>query len=155
MRKVYIVALTSEERERLVALVGKGAARARAIKRAHILLLADEGKGDPVIAATLHASVSTVERTRKRFVERGVDGALTELPRPGGRRTLSGDGEAYLVALACSAPPGGRARWTMQLLADRLVQAGTVEAISDETVRRTLKKGASSRGSTNSGASPR
>jgi transposase len=155
MRKVYIVTLTGEERERLGALVSKGAARARAIKRAHILLLADEGKEDPIIAATLHASVSTVERIRKRFVERGVDGALTELPRPGGRRTLSGDGEAYLVALACSTPPGGRRQWTMQLLADRLIAMGTVETISDETVRRTLKKGASNHGSANNGASPR
>jgi transposase len=155
MRKVYIVTLTGQERERLGALVSKGAARARAIKRAHILLLADEGKHDPQIAATLHASVSTVERIRKRCVEQGVEGALTESPRPGGQRRLSGDAEAYLVALACSTPPGGRRQWTMQLLADRLVEMGTVAAISDETVRRTLKKGASNPGSTNNGASLR
>lgn len=155
MRKVYIVRLTGEEREQLRALVSKGTARARAIKRAHILLLADEGKGDPFIATTLHASVSTVERVRKRFVEQGVAGALTELPRPGGRCRLSGDAEAYLVALACSAPPSGRRQWTMQLLADRLIAVGTVETISDETVRRTLKKGASNHGSTSNGASLR
>jgi len=139
----------------LGALVSTGMARARAIKRAHILLLADEGKDDPMIAATLHSSVSTVERVRKRFVEQGIQGALTELPRPGGQRRLSGDAEAYLVALACSTPPGGGRQWTMQLLADRLIQLGTVAAISDETVRRTLKKGASNHGSTSSGASPR
>jgi len=155
MRKVYIVTLTGEERERLGALVSTGTARARAIKRAHILLSADEGKDDPTIAAALHASVSTVERIRERFVEQGVEGALTESPRPGGQRRLSGDAEAYLVALACSTPPGGRRQWTMQLLADRLVEVGTVGAISDETVRRTLKKGASNHGSTSSGASPR
>jgi len=155
MRKGYIVTLTGEERERLEALVSKGTARARAIKRAHILLLADAGKDDPTIAAALHSSVSTVERIRKRFVEQGVEGALTESPRPGGQRRLSGDAEAYLVALACSTPPGGRRQWTMQLLADRLIQVGTVETISDETVRRTLKKGASNHGSTNNGASPR
>lgn len=152
MRKVYIVTLTGEERERLHALVSTGAARARAIKRAPILLLADGGKDDPTIAVALHASVSTVERTRKRFVEQGVEGALTESPRPGGQRRLSGDAEAYLVALACSTPPGGRRQWTMQLLADRLVAMGTVERISDETVRRALKKGASNHGSTSNGA---
>lgn len=155
MRKVYIVVLTGEERERLGALVSKGTARARAIKRAHILLLADAGKDDPTIAAALHSSVSTIERIRKRFVEQGVAGALTESPRPGGQRRLSGDAEAYLVALACSTPPGGRRRWTMQRLADRLVERGIVATISDETVRRTLKKGASNHGSTSNGASPR
>lgn len=155
MRKVYLVTLTGEERERLGALVSKGTARARAIKRAHILLLADAGRDDPTIAAALSSSMSTVERVRKRFVEQGVEGALTESPRPGGRRRLSGDAEAYLVALACSAPPGGRKQWTMQLLADRLVAMGTVETISDETVRRTLKKGASNHGNTSNGASPR
>jgi transposase len=105
------------------------------------LLLADEGRTDEEVAEALLTSVSTVERTRKRFVEGGIDQALNESPRPGGKRKLTGKQEAYLVALACSDPPEGKKRWSMQLLADRLVELEIVEEISDETVRRTLKKG--------------
>jgi transposase len=94
----------------------------------------------------LLTSVSTVERTRKRFVESGLERALNESSRPGGKRKLTGKQEAYLVALACSDPPEGKKRWSMQLLADRLVELELVEEISDETVRRTLKKGTLSRG---------
>jgi transposase len=102
-----------------------------------------------------HTSASTVWRIRKRFVADGLHGALHEVVRPGGQRTLDGEQEAYLVALACSTPPDGRKDWTMQRLADRLVTLGITETISDETVRRTLKRGASSRGNTSSGAFPR
>ena len=84
--------------------------------------------------------MSTVERIRKRFVEGGIEWALTERPRPGGTPKLQGKDEAFLIATACSAPPSGRTRWTLQLLADRLVEVGVVETISDETIRRTLKK---------------
>ena len=148
MKKLYVVNLSSEEKERLEELIKKGQNAARKIRRAHILLLANEGLKDKEIAAVLGAAVSTVERVRKRFVEEGLEAALSERPRIGGalRRKLDGKGEAYLVALACSEPPAGREHWTMQLLADRLVEVGVVEGISDETVRRALKKGTSSRG---------
>jgi transposase len=124
----------------------KGESKARRIRRAHILLLADEGLKDKQIARSLGAAVTTVERVRKRFVEEGLEAALSERPRPGARPKLDGRQEAYLMALACSDPPEGKKHWTMQMLADRLVELEMVEEISDETVRRTLKRGTSSRG---------
>jgi transposase len=144
--KRYIVTLTEDERAQLDGLVRKGTLGARKLRRAQVLLAADKGLTDVEIAGAIHASVSTVERARQRFVEGGVEWALSERPRPGARPKLDGKAEAYLVALACSAPPEGRARWTMQLLADRLVALEQVEAVSDETVRRALKKTTSSRG---------
>jgi transposase len=112
-----------------------------------MLVLADEGLTDEEIArAPLDGSVSTVERVRKRFVEEGLEAALSERPRPGARRKLDGRQEAYLLALASSDPPEGKKHWSMQLLADRLVELEIVEEISDETLRRTLKKGTLSRG---------
>ncbi len=148
MKKKYVVNLSKEEKEQLEELTSKGHSAARKIRRAHILLLADEGLKDKEIAKALNAAVTTVERVRKRFVEEGLEAALSERPRIGGalRRKLDGKGEAYLVALACSEAPEGRERWTMQLLADRLIEVGLVEEISDETVRRALKKGMLSRG---------
>jgi transposase len=140
MAKKYIVDLTGEEREQLLGLLRRGKESARKVLRAQLLLLADEGMCDTSIAASLHVTVRTVERTRRRCVEEGVDAALNERHRPGGRCKLQGKAEAFLVALACSAPPEGRQRWTMQLLADRLVELDVVESISDDTVRRTLKK---------------
>jgi len=140
MAKKYRVTLTTEEREALTTLIQKGLVGVRKLTRAHILLLADEGESDEVIAEALHTSLSTVQRTRQRFVEEGCEAALHERRRPGKKRLLQGRTEAFLVALACSDPPIGRKRWTMQLLADRLVELTVVEAISDETVRRTLKK---------------
>ena len=146
MKKGYVVDLTKEEQAELLELVGKGEVRARKMNRAHVLLLANEGRIDKDIAEALHTSPSTVERTRRRFVEGGLERALNESPRPGGRRKLDGHQEAYVVALACSEPPEGKKRWSMQLLADRLMEVGVVDEISDETVRRTLKRGRSSRG---------
>jgi transposase len=140
MNKRYIVDLAADERAGLRTLLNRGVAPARRLTRARILLLADEGGPDPEIATALHVHRATVERTRRRFVEGGVERALSDKPRPGGRPKLDGEQAAHLVALACSAPPEGRARWTMRLLADRLVELALVEAISDETVRRTLKK---------------
>ena len=140
MNKRYIVDLTADERAGLLALLHKGVAPARRLTRARILLLADEGGTDQEVAAALHVHPATAERARRRFVEGGVERALSDKPRPGGRPKLDGKQEAHLVALACSAPPEGRARWTMRLLADRLVELALVDAISDETVRRTLKK---------------
>jgi transposase len=154
MNKRYIVDLTADERTDLLALVGKGMAPARKLTRARILLLADEGKTDEEIADALHVHRVTVERTRRRFVEGGAERALNEQSRPGGRPKLDGRQEAMLVALACSQAPEGRSRWTLQLLADRLVELAVVDGISDETVRRTLKKTRSSPGARSSGASP-
>ena len=140
MAKRYVVELTEEERAQLQAVGKQGKVVARRLRRAHLLLLAADGYTDTEIAAALHVGVSTVERIRKRFVEGGIEWALTERPRPGGKPKLQGKDEAFLIATACSTPPSGRTRWTLQLLADRLVEVGVVEMISDETIRRTLKK---------------
>jgi transposase len=148
MRKIYRVDLTDEERRQLLQFVKSGEHSARKLNRAHILLLADDGQRDRQIAESLHTSVPTVQRTRKRFVEGGLEDALNERPRPGGRirKKLDEKGLALLETLARSEPPEGRKCWTMQLLADRLVELHVVESISDETVRTELKKSASSRG---------
>lgn len=139
-RKKYIVKLTDEERHRLLELTRKGTVRARKMKRALILLQADEGATDPEIMAAVRVSRPTVERIRKRFVEGGLERALNEDPRPGQKRKLNGREEATLIALACSQAPAGHSRWTLRLLADKLVKLGVVESISHEAVRSTLKK---------------
>jgi transposase len=139
-KKLYVVDLTPEERQELLDLVKKGSSSAYRIRRANTLLLASEARSDTEIAQALHIGRATVERTRKRFVEGGLDWALTDRVRSGGKVKLSGREEALLVAVACSDAPEGRERWTMQMLADRLVEMGVVESISDETVRRRLKK---------------
>ena len=146
MPKKYIVTLTAGERSQLLDLIKKGTLAARKLNRAHILLRADEGATDEAIAAALHIHRTTVERTRQRFVEANLEGALSERPRPGGKRKLDAKQEARLIATACSAPPEGQKRWTLQLLADELVALEVVDTISDETVRRTLKKTFSSPG---------
>jgi transposase len=146
MAKKYLVTLTEAEREALLVLTKKGSLAARKLNRAHILLQADAGTTDDAIAAALHVGTATVERTRKRFVEGGVDAALTERPRPGGKSKLDGPAEATLVAWACSTPPDDRKHWPMYLLADKLVELKVVDSISDETVRRVLKKTISSPG---------
>lgn len=118
----------------------KGTLTARKFKRAMILLKADEGLSDPQIMAALNVSRPCVERIRKRFVADAIERALDEDPRPGQKRKLDGRAEATLVAMACSEVPGGQERWTLRLLAGKLVQLGVVDTISHETVRRTLKK---------------
>lgn len=138
--KKYIVKLETDEREQLLEMTSKGAIGARKMKRAQILLKADEGWKDEHIIKALNTSRSTVERTRKRFVEGGLDKALNEDPRPGQRMKLDGNAEAHLVALTCSDAPGGRDHWPLRLLADKLVELGVVESISHETVRQTMKK---------------
>jgi transposase len=150
--KVYVVELTEEQRAFLHDLLRKGEAKARMLTRARILLLSDEGRTDRAIAEVLQVNPQTVRNIRKRFAEEGLEAALQERPRPGARPKLDGKGEAFLVALACSEPPEGREHWTMQLLAGRLVELGMVESISDETVRRVLKKTLSSPGRRSSGA---
>lgn len=150
--KKYIVGLTQEERVSLLELTRKGECRARRLKRAMVLLAADEGKLDREISMEVRVHEVTIERIRRRFVEEGLEAALSEKSRPGAARKLDGHQEAMLVALACSEPPRGRAKWTMQLLADKLVELTELESLSDETVRVVLKKGGVSPGSASSGA---
>jgi len=138
--KKYRVKLEADEREHLLELTRKGEIGARKMKRAQILLKADEGWKDADIIKALNTNRSTVERTRKRLVEGGLDKALNEDPRPGQRVRLEGRAEAHLVALTCSDAPGGRDHWPLRLLADKLVELGVVESVSYETIRQTLKK---------------
>src|SRR5688572_10524502 len=140
MAKRYRVTLTDEERERLENLTRKGTASVRMVRRAQALLLAAEERRDEDIAAALRIGVSTVERTRRRFVEEGLEAALRERPRPGARPKLGPKERAFVVALACTKPPEGRRRWTMQLLADRLVELRVVPDITDEAIRLLLKR---------------
>lgn len=151
MQKKYLVTLTADERTQLLEMIKKGTLAARKLTRAHILLRADEGATDEAIGAALHIHRTTVERTRQRFVEGNLEGALSERPRPGGKRKLDAKQEARLIATACSAPPAGQKRWTLQLLADELVALDVVDTISDETVRRTLKKTCASPGTWTNG----
>ena len=146
MPEKYLVTLTAEERQQLLEITHQNNLSARRFKRAQILLLADEGHRDETIAQMLYVGESTVHRTRQKFVAGSVEFALSEAPRLGGKPKLDGKAEAFLVATACSDPPKGKAEWTMQMLADRLVEVKLVEQISDETVRRTLKKTISSPG---------
>jgi transposase len=152
MKKKYIVTLTQEERRMLQERLSRGKAAARKLMHARILLKADvatDGPGwnDEAIAEALEVGRATIERVRKEFVEEGLEAALERRkPRRQYRRKLDGDGEAHLVALACQKPPEGRSRWTLQLLADRMVQLEYVDQISYQTVRRTLKKTNSSLG---------
>jgi transposase len=140
MRKKYIVNLTSEERQYLEDLTRKGSTKARRLRRARTLLLADEDHNDDFIAQALGCGRATVERTRRRCVEEGLQASLSEKPRPGKMPKLSGKEEAILIALACSEAPEGRSRWTIRLLADKMVTLTEHKSLSRETVRRTLKK---------------
>jgi transposase len=126
------------ERGQLESLVGGGRAQARRVKRAHILLAAAARSPDEVIARNVSVGTSTVYRTKRRFVEEGLDGALSGEPRPGADRKLSAHEEATLVAIACSDPPAGRTRWTLTLLADEMMRLTQHEMISTETIRRRL-----------------
>ena len=151
MAKRYRVTLTPEEREQLRLIISRGKGDARKLAHARILLQADEAEGGPrrtdeQIASALDTATRTVERVRERFVEQGLDAAL--LPRPSRRvyaRKLDGRQEAKLIALACSKPPAGKARWTLRLLADEMVELDVVDSLSHESVRQTLKKTSSSR----------
>jgi len=153
MRKLYLVRLTPAERQTLRSLLRAGTAQARRLTRARILLLSDGGKTDAQIAEALGIGRSTVERTRRKYAQEGLEVALQEKPRPGAKPKLDERRQAYLVALACSEPPPGRTRWTLELLARELVQRGVVDSISTEPVRLVLKKTHSSPGRSGSGAS--
>jgi transposase len=146
MKKKYIVELTKEERQALQQLVSAGKASARKLTHARILLKADSSPGGPNwqdsrISQALDVGTATIERVRKRFVEEGLELALNNRkPNRQYKRKLDGDGEAHLIALVCSQAPEGYQRWTLQLLADRMVELDYVDRLSYETVRRTLKK---------------
>jgi len=150
--KKYRVTLTEEEREELQALVSTGTGAARRLTRARILLLADEdqpegGWKDAAIAAALGVHARTVERTREKCVELGLEAALNhKRPWRSRSKVLDGAAEAHLVQIACTAAPHGHERWSMQMLADKLIALDVVESVSRETVRTTLKKTNSSRG---------
>jgi transposase len=151
----YLVNLTDDERARLQAVLNKGTGPARPLTRARILLAADRNDTDEAIAYALHVHRTTVAAVRKRCVEHGLDAALFDAVRPGAARKLDAVQEAFTIALACTEAPEGQKRWTMQLLADKLVALGMVDTISDECVRETLKKTRPSHGSAKNGASPR
>jgi len=154
MDKKYIVDLTTEERMDLEGRLQGGQMGVRKVKRLQILLKADEGWSDERIAEAFDVGLSTVERTRRKFVERGLEGAITNRrPRREYPRKLDGRAEAHLIALLCGPAPAGYARWSLRLLADELVKIEGVEldSISYETVRRTLKKTNLSLGAKNSG----
>ncbi len=151
--KKYIVTLTDEERHYLHDLIAAGKAAAQKLAHARILLKADATPGGPAwpdeqIAEALDVGRATVARVRQRLVEQGLEAALGRKPqdRPSRQRKLDGAAEARLIALACSAPPEGRATWTLRLLADHLVELAVIDAIAHETVRQVLKKTNSSRG---------
>jgi transposase len=150
--KKYLVTLTGEERRSLHELTTAGKASVFRQTHARILLKADQADGGPAwsderIAQALDVGLATIARLRQRFVEQGLEAALSRRPHQAHRpRKLDGRAEARLIALACSSPPQGRREWTMRLLADRLVELEVVESVSDETVRRVLKKTNSSRG---------
>jgi transposase len=150
MQKQYHVLLTAAEREALQRFVAQGAAAARALTRARILLKADEAPDGPAwsdtqIVAALDVSRSTIARVRQRFVTERIAAVQRHPPSTRPAPKVDGEQEAHLIALSCSTPPG-RARWTLRLLAERYVVLGYGEAISHEWVRQTLKKTASSRG---------
>jgi hypothetical protein len=161
MPKIYRIRLTETEREDLLRRQRKGSVKSAWHRAASILLLADENApqgplADTAVARAVHATVRTVERIRERAVSEGLESVLTRKAHPNPRvPLLDGKAEARLVALCCSEPPAGRACWTMQLLADTLIELNIVPAISDESVRRTLKKTLSSHGAKCSGACPR
>jgi len=153
----FVVRLTADDRAQLEQMIAAGRHAAAALVHARVLLKADAGSAGPgwadaVIADALECSAGTVARVRKRFAQGGLDAAVHR-KKPAGRqyRKLDGAQEAQLVALACSAPPEGKGRWTLTMLADRLVELRVVDAVSDETVRRVMKKTCSSRGSSSSG----
>ena len=144
--KIYKVALVKGEREKLARLVNKGKGQVRRLRRARILLMADEaqkngGWKDVDIAKALGAHERTVERTRQKCVEMGIEAALNHTrPKKTRSKVLDGEAEARLAQLACSEAPDGRERWSLQLLADKLIELEVVETVSRETVRTTLKK---------------
>ena len=154
-KQLFTVRLTPEERQQLTDMTKKGVLSARVMTRARLLLLSDQGQKDRDVADRQGVSTATVAYTRRKYVEGGLQAALSEKTRPKQAPKLNPQQTAILIAETCSSAPEGRATWTMQLLADRLITLGVVDSISDETVRRTLKKTNSNRGKFRVGVSPR
>lgn len=138
--KKHEVALLPNEKKKLKAIVSSGQNKAAVIRRAHILLKTDEGKTDAEISDILYVSEQTIRRTRLRYVTEGLQVALEDRPHPKPEPKLNEEQEAHLVAVTCSSPPAGHARWTLELLQERLIQDGIVAGIAPETVRLLLKK---------------
>jgi transposase len=138
MKLMYRVMLEPSERVQLLSMVEGGKASVRKLKRAEILLAADAGSTDEQIARRLAVGTSTVLRTKKRFTEEGMERALNEAPRAGAERKFDASDEAVLIAVVCSEPPSGCARWTLRLLAEEMVRLTTHQSISHETIRRRL-----------------
>lgn len=152
--KKYTIELSAEERDELQCLLRSGKTAIRKATRARILLKADDGLSDEQIAEEVSTSVPTVERVRKRFVQENLQ-CLREHSRPGQKLKLDPKAEAHLIAVACSQAPAGRRRWTLRLLADKVIELGLSTSLSHETVRQYLKKTNLSRGRKNNGVSRR
>ena len=146
LKEKHSVCLIKEERKKLIAIVSKGQNKAVVIQRAHILLKVDEGKTDAEISQLLYVSEQTIRRVRLRFSEEGLQAALEDKPHAPTGTEVKEEQEARLIALACSEPPAGRARWTLELLVQQLLKEGIVTHVSPETVRLMLKKTNSSLG---------
>jgi len=140
VRRKKLVKLRQKERELLKKLVSKGKERARKLTHCRILLLADEGKTDTRIIEALKVARNTVRQVRSRYVKEGLEAALNERPRPGAPKKFSGRQRAKITAIACSKPPAGRSRWTLRLIADKIVELDITNSISYKTVERILKK---------------
>jgi transposase len=152
----YKVNLSKAERKRLQELIQSEAPRNRRVKHAKILLESDLGKSAAKVADWVGVGHSTVERTRQRYAENGMEAALSDKPRPGAVPKLDGKQQAFVIALACSDTPDGQERWSMQMLADKMVELGVVEqAVSHDTIGRVLKKMSLNLGSNNSGVLPK
>ena len=151
----YSIQLTTEEREQLNRLIRGGKPSVRMVTRARILLKIDEGWKAPQVASALDVSEGTVYRVKRRYADEGLEGVLHDRVQANRFRKLDAKAEAHLIALACSDAPEGRQRWTLQLLADQMVELGLVDSLTYETVRLKLKKTSSSPGASSSGASPR
>ncbi len=148
----YDVKLTVEEKEKLNRYLNRGKASARSLTRARILLLADAGRSNDEIKSALNVSKTTISRIRRRYCEGGLEFALNEKPRSGAPPKIDGRIEVQITSLACSQPPEGRSKWTLRLLANKLVELDCVDSISHMSVQRALKKTKSSRGRRSSGA---
>jgi putative transposase len=140
MRVKNQVKLKPKERKLLKQLISKGSEKARRITRCRILLLANEGKTDTQIIEALKVARNTIRTVRFRYVREGLEKALNEQPRPGAPKRFTGGQKAKITAIACSEPPEGRRRWTLRLIADKIVELGIADSISYKTVERVLKK---------------
>jgi len=139
-KTIFVAKLTDEDREYLNQFIGHGRASVRSVTRARILLMADEGYSNKDIVKVLKITRPTVNRTRKRYCEEGLDSAINDKPRSGAPPKIDGTIEAQVTLLACSKPPEGKSTWTLKLLADKIVEMEVVESISAMTVQRILKK---------------